>query len=119
MRAIRRRAIATVLLSANGGHVVNGGHWYLVYRRAMPQTCCAFGCTNQKTKDFKKSFYRIPIDPRQKEKWIAAISRSNWTPALQRSLHYRVSRKIISTCVNPCLAKEAILLLCFCRAIAS
>ena len=46
----------------------------------MPQPCCAFGCTNRKTKDSQKQFFRIPADPDQRQRWIAAINRDNWSP---------------------------------------
>lgn len=46
----------------------------------MPQTCSAAGCKSRKDKDCKKSFYRIPVDKSQRERWISAINREDWTP---------------------------------------
>ena len=49
-------------------------------KAAMPQTCSAAGCKSRKDKDCKKSFYRIPVDRGQREQWVAAINRKDWTP---------------------------------------
>lgn len=46
----------------------------------MPQTCSAAGCKSRKDKDCKKSFYRVPVDRKQRERWISAINRKDWTP---------------------------------------
>ena len=46
----------------------------------MPEYCCAVGCKNLRTKGSKIGFFRVPANPEKREKWIAAIHRSNWTP---------------------------------------
>ena len=44
------------------------------------KSCCAVGCTNRHSKGSSLSFYRFPIDPERRARWIAAIKRVNWEP---------------------------------------
>lgn len=46
----------------------------------MPEYCCAVGCRNKRGDKANLSFYRFPRDLARRQKWIAAISRKNWTP---------------------------------------
>ena len=32
------------------------------------------------TAKYKKSFYRFPVDPDQRVKWVAAVNQKNWSP---------------------------------------
>ena len=48
----------------------------------MPDTCCAFGCSNRRSKESSLKFYRIPSQkkkPELRKKWITAIRREKWT----------------------------------------
>ena len=51
----------------------------------MPDVCCAYGCTNRRTKENTHlSFYRMPstktkANVERRAKWIAAIKRDKWT----------------------------------------
>ena len=46
----------------------------------MPKYCCAANCSNVFTNGSEVKFYRFPLDPEQKAKWIAAINRKDWYP---------------------------------------
>ena len=50
----------------------------------MPDSCCAVGCTNRRSKGSTLKFYRIPFGSNDKslelrKKWITAIKRNIWT----------------------------------------
>ena len=45
----------------------------------MVYSCCAYGCTNRYGRVGKR-FFSFPKDKKQRDKWIAAIKRENWTP---------------------------------------
>ena len=47
---------------------------------AMFKSCCAVGCTNRYTKGSNLSFYRFPVDPVRRSRWVAAIKRERWEP---------------------------------------
>ena len=47
----------------------------------------------------EKSFYRFPVDPAQRQKWVAAVNRKNWSPSECSRLcsdHFVSSKFIIS-----------------------
>ncbi len=49
----------------------------------MPDSCCAYGCTNRDTKETREkgmSFHAIPANPTRREAWIKAIRRKKWEP---------------------------------------
>ena len=46
----------------------------------MPQTCVLGNCKNRYSKNSDKSFYRFPVDPDQRVKWVAAVNQKNWRP---------------------------------------
>ena len=49
----------------------------------MPRSCCAFGCTNQDTKetrDKRIKFYRIPVIKEKRALWLSAIKRKDFDP---------------------------------------
>lgn len=57
----------------------------------MPDSCCAVGCTNRRTKDSKIPFYRIPrcrtpFESRRRQEWIKAINRADWTTCTDRQI---------------------------------
>ena len=41
---------------------------------------CAVGCTNHHFKGCGLKFYRFPVDPEWRLKWVAAVDRKNWSP---------------------------------------
>ena len=41
---------------------------------------CAVGCTNHYFKGCGLKFYRFPVDPEWRLKWVAAVDRKNWSP---------------------------------------
>ena len=50
----------------------------------MPDSCCAVGCTNCRSKESTLKFYRIPFGSDDKslelrKKWATAIKRDKWT----------------------------------------
>ena len=46
----------------------------------MGKCCCAVGCSNKIFKGCGLQFYRFPADTEKRNRWIAAVSRSNWQP---------------------------------------
>ena len=51
---------------------------------AMPDSCCAVGCSNVRGKGERLSFYRIPFGTSQESSrrrllWVNAIRRKGWT----------------------------------------
>ena len=46
----------------------------------MGKCCCAVGCSNKFFKGCGLQFYRFPADTEKRNRWIAAVSRSNWQP---------------------------------------
>ncbi len=52
----------------------------------MPQTCVVVNCKNRSSKEFNKSFYRFPVDPDQRIKWVASVNRKNWSPSEYRRI---------------------------------
>ena len=46
----------------------------------MVKSCCAVGCHNKYQKGSGIQFYRIPKDADRRARWIAAISRKDWSP---------------------------------------
>lgn len=46
----------------------------------MPKNCCAFGCCNVYKKGCGLQFYRFPVDPDRRRRWIAAVDRKDWEP---------------------------------------
>ncbi len=47
----------------------------------MVKSCCAVGCANRHSKGSNLLFYRFPVDPDQRSKWIAAVKREKWEPS--------------------------------------
>ena len=45
------------------------------------KSCCTVGCHNKYAKGSGVQFYRIPKDPDRRARWIATISRKDWTPS--------------------------------------
>ena len=45
----------------------------------MPNSCCAVGCSNRKSKRPDLTFYRIPKDAKRKKLWVQAIKRESWS----------------------------------------
>ena len=50
----------------------------------MPDSCCAVGCTNHRSKESTLKFYRIPLGSDNKslelrKKWETAIKQDKWT----------------------------------------
>ena len=50
----------------------------------MPDFCCAYGCTDKRSKGAQLSFYRIPSGTSEeslalRQRWVAAIKRDKWT----------------------------------------
>ena len=50
------------------------------FSKKIPVTCCTLCCTNRKDRCKEKSFFRIPAEVDQRQKWIAAINRKDWQP---------------------------------------
>ena len=48
----------------------------------MPWYCGAVGCNNRQGKCGKR-FYKFPADKRQRQAWIRAVKRKDWTPSKQ------------------------------------
>ena len=46
----------------------------------MVNSCCAVGCHNKYQKGSGIQFYHIPKDADRRARWIAAISRKDWSP---------------------------------------
>ena len=46
----------------------------------MPKNCYAFGCCNVYKKGCGLQFYRFPVDPDRRRRWIAAVDRKDWEP---------------------------------------
>ena len=46
----------------------------------MVKSCCAHGCVNHLTKGSSFSFYRFPVDPDRRRRWITAINWKDWHP---------------------------------------
>lgn len=46
----------------------------------MVKSCCAVGCANRHSRGCTLSFYRFPVDPDRRSKWIAALKRDKWEP---------------------------------------
>ena len=46
----------------------------------MVKSCCTVGCTNRYSKGSNLSFYRFPVDPVRRSRWVAAIKRERWEP---------------------------------------
>ena len=55
----------------------------------MPVSCCAVSCANRFSKDSAIKFYRFPEEPRRRELWIKAVSRSKW----ELKDHHRLCRE--------------------------
>ena len=77
----------------------------------MPEATCAFGCSNRRKPRGNLSFYRISFGNNEqslelRKKWIAAISRENWSSkkidnALICSAHF-ISGRWSSYCKDEC-----------------
>ena len=53
----------------------------------MPDSCCAVGCSNWRSKDSDISFYKIPAGNDKKslcrrQLWLHAIKRDKWTTSM-------------------------------------
>ena len=48
----------------------------------MPESCCFVGCRNRRCKGSGKRFFRVPADPVQRQRWIAATNRKHWVPTV-------------------------------------
>ena len=62
----------------------------------MVKSCCAVGCTNRFHKDCGLSFYRFPVDPDRRSRWLAAVKRENWQPKVSSwvcSAHFVSGKK--------------------------
>ena len=46
----------------------------------MPKNCCAVGFSNVYKKGCGLQFYRVPVDPDRRRRWIAAVDRKGWEP---------------------------------------
>ena len=46
----------------------------------MPKNCCAVGCSDVYKKGYGLQFYRFPVDPDRRRRWIAAVDRKGWEP---------------------------------------
>ena len=46
----------------------------------MVKHCCAVGCRNTYQKGSGIRFYRFPMDPERKGKWISAVNHKGWMP---------------------------------------
>ena len=50
----------------------------------MPDSCCAYGCTNRKEENGDRAFYRFPRGKKEEQqelrkKWVQACRRENWS----------------------------------------
>ena len=50
----------------------------------MPDSCCAYGCTNRREENGDGAFYRFPPGKKGekeelRQKWIQACQRENWS----------------------------------------
>ena len=52
----------------------------MLANQIMVISCCAVGCQNRQEPNSQISFYRFPADKERRQKWIAAMKRSNWIP---------------------------------------
>ena len=50
------------------------------WQETMVKNCCAIECANRYQKSSSISFYHFPKDLDRRTRWIAAVSRKNWTP---------------------------------------
>ena len=48
----------------------------------MPESCCFVRCRNRRCKGSGKRFFRVPADPVERQRWIAAINRKHWVPTV-------------------------------------
>ena len=46
----------------------------------MVKSCCDVGCANRLSKGTTLLFYRFPVDPDRRSRWIAAVKRECWKP---------------------------------------
>ena len=47
----------------------------------MGKACCAPGCVNRFSKGSGIKFYRFPVDPERRRRWITALNRKEWQPS--------------------------------------
>ena len=47
----------------------------------MEKACCAPGCVNRFSKGSGIKFYRFPVDPERRRRWITALNRKEWQPS--------------------------------------
>ena len=50
----------------------------------MPDSCCAYGCTNRREENGDRAFYRFPRGKKEEQqelrkKWVQACRRENWS----------------------------------------
>ncbi|KAJ8290531.1 hypothetical protein GJAV_G00014090 [Gymnothorax javanicus] len=50
-------------------------------------SCCVFGCQNRKSKNSDLKFYRIPATASQRQLWLNAIRRRDWTETIIKNAH--------------------------------
>ena len=62
----------------------------------MVRSCCAVGCKNRHSSESDIVFYRFPVDPDRRNRWVAAIKRESWEPteySFVCSVHFVSGRK--------------------------
>ena len=62
----------------------------------MPYKCCVPGCTGNYKSGPKVICFSFPSDAEEKEKWLRAIHRDDFTVTKHSKVMYDVDKKVIS-----------------------